>query len=194
MAINKVVFGEETLIDLTDTTATEQDVINGKSFYGKDGIKTLGTASGTSYKKLGETDISVNTTSTTNTNVGSINCGSEAYTKNKILYVRIRDKAGRRNGYCYGSDNYFINLNAGLDYTDTYSNASRFIHKTTSDGKYAIYMSASASCYGVYAYSISSQGVLTIYTRYNANNTLTINGTYHVEVYTLDFPDGVSPF
>lgn len=43
MAINKVKFGNTTLIDLTDTTTVASDVIRGKYFYGKDGVKTLGT-------------------------------------------------------------------------------------------------------------------------------------------------------
>lgn len=44
MAINKVTYGNTTLIDLTDTTAIASDVAQGKYFYGKDGVKTEGTA------------------------------------------------------------------------------------------------------------------------------------------------------
>lgn len=42
MAINKVIYGGSTLMDITDTTATAADVANGKYFYGKDGVKTEG--------------------------------------------------------------------------------------------------------------------------------------------------------
>lgn len=44
--INKVVLGSDTLVDLTDTTATAADVASGKVFYAASGARTLGTASG----------------------------------------------------------------------------------------------------------------------------------------------------
>lgn len=46
MAINKVIYGNNTLIDLTDTTATSEDVANGKVFYSANGVRSTGSASG----------------------------------------------------------------------------------------------------------------------------------------------------
>lgn len=43
MAINKVIYGSDTLIDLTDTTAVANKVLDGYYFYGRDGVKTEGT-------------------------------------------------------------------------------------------------------------------------------------------------------
>lgn len=43
MAINKVIYGGNTLIDITDTTATASNVASGLYFYGRDGVKTAGT-------------------------------------------------------------------------------------------------------------------------------------------------------
>ena len=42
--INKVVYGGNTLIDITDTTATESDVASGESFYLASGVRGVGTA------------------------------------------------------------------------------------------------------------------------------------------------------
>lgn len=56
MAINKVIYGNEVLIDITDTTATAMSVQSGVYFYDKAGVKTLGLGSA-----LGdETEILIN--------------------------------------------------------------------------------------------------------------------------------------
>lgn len=44
MAINKVIYGGDVLMDITDTTAVASDVQSGKYFYGRDGVKTAGTS------------------------------------------------------------------------------------------------------------------------------------------------------
>ena len=43
MANNKVVYGNTTIMDITDTTAEAADVAAGEVFYGRDGVRTVGT-------------------------------------------------------------------------------------------------------------------------------------------------------
>ena len=43
MAINKVQFGNTTLMDITDTTAGTEDVLEGEVFYTKDGTRSTGS-------------------------------------------------------------------------------------------------------------------------------------------------------
>lgn len=44
MAINKVVYSGSTVMDITDTTATESSVVKGKTFYKANGARATGTA------------------------------------------------------------------------------------------------------------------------------------------------------
>lgn len=146
---------------------------------------------GYGYTKLGEADLTLSTTSTAQTEQLTIDCGEEAYTKDRMIYVRIRDKAGLRNGYFYGTDNFFFNTRKANNTTYDCDQVSRILFSRTSYGTYYGYTSGG---YGVYGYSISKEGVVKIYSRYSSSYSSTIDGTYHIEVYSLDYPDGVSPF
>ena len=153
-------------------------------------ISSIPTGGESSWTKLGEKDITTSSTSTTNSNVGTISCGSDAATKDKIIYVRVRDTAGPRAGYFLGSDTFFINTNKANGSTSAMSTAARLIHRYNTSNQYVAY----SGTYGVYAYSITNAGVVNIYRRYNSTNSTTIDGTYHVDVYALDYPDGKSVF
>ena len=53
MANNKVVYGNTTIMDITDTTATPNDVLPGVEFYGNDGVKRSGTLGAATDNVLG---------------------------------------------------------------------------------------------------------------------------------------------
>ena len=57
MAINKVIYGDTTLMDISDTTADTSDVMEGKYFYNASGVKVQGSAS------AGVVDVEVDGTS-----------------------------------------------------------------------------------------------------------------------------------
>lgn len=145
---------------------------------------TLSGGAGSSYKLLKSAEFTVNTSSTTAIDVGTVAVGAAAYDSSKIIYVRVRDKAGVRDGYFTESDTWVSNQ---FQYKSQPALLSAF-------GKFAIGKGSvsSASC-GVYAYSISSDGTVTIKAKYNSTYG-TVDGTYVVEVYALDWPDKVSPF
>jgi len=42
--VNKVIFGSETLVDLTDATASADKILSGYTAYGADGNKLTGSA------------------------------------------------------------------------------------------------------------------------------------------------------
>ena len=143
-----------------------------------------GSGAGSSYKLLKSAEFTVNTTSTTAIDVGTVSAGAAAYDSSKIIYVRTRDKAGVRDGYFTESDAWFINQYQCESQTTSLSVCGRL---ATGKGN------ASASTNGVYPSTISSDGAVTIKAKYNSAYG-TIDGTYVVEVYALDWPDRVSPF
>lgn len=169
---------------------------NVTGFKAKDTGDAIQTYAKPSYTLLATQEFAVSTTSTSAASVGYVNAGTDAYTSRKILYVRIRDKAGLRSGYFYGSDSFFINSNAANGKTATYTNAGRIIllHNGNDHNYWDAFAFGTTTGYGVYANNVSSAGRINIRSRYNANSSKTIDGTYVVEVYLLDWPDGISPF
>jgi hypothetical protein len=175
--------------DASVTTATASDVAQGKLFLASDGTITTGTNSGggtSEWKHIASTELTVNTTSTSAASAGTLSCGTEIVTKDKIIYVRIRDKEGKRAGYFAGSDAYFMNYNKANGSTSAFAVPAVLCYRYTTSSAWA----GTAGQYGVYGYSISNTGVLTIRRRYNSNYSLTINSTYTVDVFTLDYPSG----
>ena len=185
--------GQALFSDPSGVTATAADVASGKYFLDSNGELKQGTASGggggSNWTLLGSKELTISTTSTSNANKGDITC-SGAYTKDDIIWVRIRDKAGKRAGYMYGTDTVFVNANKANGGTSTYSTRAVTVIRYSTSSQLACYVGA----YGVYAYSISSAGKILIYSRYNSTNTLTIDGTYLIEVYKLTLPTGETIF
>lgn len=73
MAINKVIYGDTTLIDISDTTADTSDVMEGKYFYNASGTKVQGSAS------AGVVDVEVDGTSVVDENgVAEVNLSGKA--------------------------------------------------------------------------------------------------------------------
>lgn len=182
--------------DASITTATASDVLQGKLFLSADGTITEGTNSGggsggdSAWTKVAETSYQVSTTSTSAATVATWATGhSEIWTSSKWLYVRIRDTAGKRNGHFYGSDQFFMVYSTTAKSSTV---AGLFYIRTASTGNYGA--GSASTGYGVYADTIYPDGSIRIRSRYNSTYTLTIDGTYKVEVYLLDPPTGAPIF
>lgn len=182
--------GTARFTDVTPTTASASDVASGKIFFAADGTQTTGTNSGggggSEWTHIATAEMTVNTTSTQAASAGTISCGSTIVDKESIIYVRIRDKAGKRAGYFAGSDAYFMNYNKANGSTSAFAVPAVLCYRYTTASAWA----GTAGQYGVYGYSISNTGVLTVRRRYNSNYSLTINSTYTVDVFKLTYPTG----
>lgn len=149
---------------------------------------------GSSYTLLATQEFTVSTTSTTAQSVGIVQAGSAAWTSNKIVYVRIRDKAGARNGHYVGTDTYFCNERPANGISFTYYTAAKMVYRRLDNGTFLTAAVITSDAYGLYGYTITSAGEIDIRVKYSSSYSLTIDGTYVVEVYLLDWPDGISPF
>lgn len=150
--------------------------------------------SGSSYTLIASKQVTVNTTSTSATSCTTLALGSSNYRSDKIIYVKVRDKAGKRAGYFYGSDAFFFNYQKANSGTSTLTYAARAIHRYSTSSVWSTYTTSTTTGYGVYGYSITSDGTLNVYQRYNSSYSLTINGTYVIEAFVLNTDDGTSPY
>lgn len=160
-------------------------------------VNVSGGGGSSAWTKVAETSYQVSTTSTSAGTVDTLATGhSELWTSSKWVYVRIRDTAGKRNGYFYGSDQFFFNVSVANSST-TSTSVSTVLRICTcySDNTFAVNSgTSSATGNGVYADQLTSDGNIRIRRRYSSTNSLTVNGTYKVEVYLLNTPDGVPIF
>ena len=168
-------------VSATDANFLDSNIKSGVSIFGKTGTYSGG---GSSWTKIGSTtELTVNTTSTSAASAGTIALGSGYFDKTKIIYVRIRDKQGPRNGYFYGSDNFYMNWQNANNSGSNLNVIAQEYYRYNNNA----YTGASGA-YGVYGYSLTNTGTLTIRRRYNSTNTLTINSTYLIDVYELTPP------
>ena len=180
---------------IPSNAAAASDIASGKLAY-VNGSLITGTASGgggSNWNKIATTEYTVNTTTTSNKSVGDIELTLSDYNDPQtVLWVHIRDKAGKRNGYYYGSDTIFFHWQLINNNTNSLSTRPVSLLYVNSSGSYV----GAPSAYGVFAYRLyytSSNHYVQIYSRYNSSYG-TINGTFKVDVYKLTMPSGFTIF
>ena len=85
MAINKVIYGDTTLIDISDTTAETSDVMEGKYFYNASGTKLQGSVT------IPVTDVTVNGTSVVSNGIAAIDLTGKSDTGHTHTTIDITD-------------------------------------------------------------------------------------------------------
>lgn len=136
MPVNKVVYGVNTLIDITDTTATVSDVALGKIFYGADGSKKTGTSS--SSGSISVTD-EANATGITCVIVTSSTPPTPVETWETIwdsITSFFRDN-NNDYPYCWISDLASVEISVGSVWRITYDGV-QYRCTAKQDGSYAI--------------------------------------------------------
>lgn len=135
-----------------------------------------------SYTLLLSTEKQITTTSTTYTQE-YIDCSINL---KKWTLIRVRDKAGARNGYFYGSDSIF----APQTGTAASTAALRVTYYVSSNTMQAYVNQMTA--YGVYA-NRRTYASFQIYKVMNATYAPIVDGTYIIEAYQLEDPTGSTP-
>ncbi len=107
--VNKVVYGNNTVMDISDTTATPEDVLQGQTFYLRSGQRATGTAIG----GIPEEELR-DTVGWTGKNLLQIPNSVVSETKNGITFTVYRDNSGEVER---------ININ-GTASADTYKSLS----------------------------------------------------------------------
>ena len=114
---------------------------------------------------------------------------------NAIIYARVRDKAGLRANYFFGSDIFFENYCKAEQKTTTLG-GHKYIYFGSNSGELSHYAPGITANYGVVVNQISNDGTDTvnIVARYGSSYSKTIDGTFTVEIYKMPCPGGKSPF
>jgi len=184
----------EKTITINGTYNALDDLVDGYSSV----TVNVPSSAASSWTKVAETTYQVSTTSTNTATVATWATGhSEIWTSDKIVYVRIRDTAGKRAGYFYGVDAWVINRYPKSPSLSTYTSCSDLVYQiwpVNEEGEYKYKQGYNTTGYGVYPDTIYKNGDIRIRSRYSNSGSSTINGTYKVEVYLLDPPTGAPIF
>ena len=149
-----------------------------------------GGGGGSSYTLIATDDFTVTTSSTSVTTIGTLtySAGSSYDMRDKVICVTAFDKQGLRNGYCYGSTFYFTCASAN----NTGSVGGGICYRCDNNR-----VAQTSNKYGVYCSDIVSSSTnnitITISARYSSTYSQTIDGTFEVNAYLLDWPTGTSP-
>lgn len=159
-------------------------------------VNVSGGGGGSDYTFVTSEEIDVSTTSSSATTVLQITL-PDGHIADAMYYVKIRDKAGKRNGYFFGADHWFVDMAKGNGSETLVSFRPTVYYAIDSSGKFRSVSTSStyapsSSGIGVFASTITKSGLLKIQAQYSSSYGK-VDGTFVVEVYKLKWPNDESP-
>lgn len=148
------------------------------------------SSGGSSWTKVATAEVEDTYAGTTGAALTTIDLSATPWTGQALLFVSVRDKAGEVNGKYFGTDT--VGFWGGPNSSPVYMGC---VYRGYAGNPYGNESYGSSSAYGIYPQSYnSSTKVLNIFHRYKSGTTGTIDGTYVIEVYKLDYAPGGNPF
>lgn len=186
-------------VAVPQTTVTSLSVTENGTYTATEGTAyspvtvNVPTGGGSNWTLIASKEYTVNTSSTSETSLGTIEIPLSYYDKNNIFWVHVRDKAGKRNGYFYGSESIWFLVSLANGSKTAITTSPGFTTSISSTGAY----STQTSKGGVYSGRIDfadDNHTITMHFKYNSSISKTIDGTYKCDVYVLTLPTGMTMF
>lgn len=181
----------------TTVTVTAADIDSSKTIIPSEGVDgfdsiTVAVEDIPGYKLIASETITITNATTSAHAVITVTGTPALYTNEKIIYVRIRDKAGPKRNCYWGSDNFFINYNT-TNNTWSGTNYTSYVYLYAENSLNIILGCQGKNTNGIYATNIDIDGNIKLTYRDASSYTSLNNTIFQIDIFSLNFEDGQAP-